>query len=147
MIGSTASSVHVVFHGEHAPLRHRIKGPLAGCTVREPHPWRYCRACKNSYMRQKRAEGKWRQIYNEKVLARARVNTRIRRGQMFKQPCEVCGEIKVQAHHTDYGKPLEVRWLCKVHHRAADVASGIALGGRKTKGPRNGDSASASFGN
>lgn len=37
-----------------------------------------------------------------------------------KQPCEVCGkETDVHAHHDDYGKPLEVRWLCRTHHLAA----------------------------
>ncbi|MFC3331681.1 hypothetical protein ACFOEM_04310 [Paenalcaligenes hominis] len=30
--------------------------------------------------------------------------------------CEVCGKSKVDAHHDDYSKPLEVRWLCREHH-------------------------------
>jgi ferredoxin len=34
-------------------------------------------------------------------------------------PCEVCGDVlNVQAHHDDYDKPLEVRWLCRKHHQA-----------------------------
>ena len=37
-------------------------------------------------------------------------------GQLTKQPCEVCGLKKVDAHHEDYAKPLEVRWLCRKHH-------------------------------
>jgi hypothetical protein len=32
------------------------------------------------------------------------------------QPCEVCGKQPAEAHHGDYNKPLEVRWLCKTHH-------------------------------
>lgn len=37
-------------------------------------------------------------------------------GKITKQPCEVCGAV-AQAHHDDYSKPLEVRWLCPVHHK------------------------------
>jgi hypothetical protein len=33
-----------------------------------------------------------------------------------RQPCEICGE-KAEAHHDNYDKPLEVRWLCFFHHR------------------------------
>jgi formylmethanofuran dehydrogenase subunit E len=34
------------------------------------------------------------------------------------QICEIenCNEIG-ERHHDDYSKPLEVRWLCKKHHR------------------------------
>lgn len=40
----------------------------------------------------------------------------IRSGQLVKQPCQVCGDPKSQAHHDDYSKPLEVQWLCSKHH-------------------------------
>jgi hypothetical protein len=40
-----------------------------------------------------------------------------------RQPCEVCGAIqnpgkrkKIQAHHVNYNKPLEVVWLCTDCH-------------------------------
>ncbi len=39
-----------------------------------------------------------------------------RRGDIIKQPCEVCGDTKGNAHHDDYRKPLELRWLCRSHH-------------------------------
>jgi hypothetical protein len=38
---------------------------------------------------------------------------------LARQPCSVCGAMKVEAHHTDYSKPLEVVWLCKKHHAEA----------------------------
>jgi len=40
----------------------------------------------------------------------------IRDGRIERKPCEVCGSTKVHAHHDDYHKPLEVRWLCVTHH-------------------------------
>lgn len=40
----------------------------------------------------------------------------IKSGFLIPKPCEVCGEAKVDAHHDDYTRPLEVRWLCRNHH-------------------------------
>ncbi len=53
-----------------------------------------------------------------KKSATTAVNNAIRDGRLVKHPCEVCGNPKAQAHHDDYGKPLEVRWLCTAHHAA-----------------------------
>lgn len=53
-----------------------------------------------------------------KVNASNAVARAIRKGVLTKQPCEVCGtEVRVEAHHPDYTKPLEVKWLCRTHHR------------------------------
>lgn len=49
------------------------------------------------------------------MSARAKARQALRRGQLERQPCEVCGE-HAEMHHDDYSKPLEVRWLCKRHH-------------------------------
>lgn len=32
-------------------------------------------------------------------------------------PCEACGTPKAEAHHDDYSKPLNIRWLCPAHHK------------------------------
>lgn len=49
--------------------------------------------------------------------ARWQVGRAIRTGKLKKKPCERCGELKVQAHHRDYYKPLEVIWLCRPCHQ------------------------------
>ena len=42
----------------------------------------------------------------------------IRDKRLISQPCVICNSPKVEAHHTDYCKPLGVVWLCKIHHSA-----------------------------
>lgn len=63
----------------------------------------------------------WQKIIKErepeKYKARHAVSNAIRDGKLKKQPCAICGELKVQAHHEDYSKPLEVVWLCNKHHK------------------------------
>lgn len=49
--------------------------------------------------------------------AHALVNMAVKLGILKRQICEVksCGMDAI-AHHDDYFKPLEVRWLCEMHH-------------------------------
>lgn len=51
-----------------------------------------------------------------KQKAHGRVAYAIRSGYLTKLPCEKCGEKKVYAHHDDYKKYLDIRWLCSKHH-------------------------------
>ena len=51
----------------------------------------------------------------QKRRARAMVQRAIARGDIIVQPCTICG-AKAEAHHDDYTKPLDVRWLCPLHH-------------------------------
>lgn len=56
--------------------------------------------------------------YPEKVAARNAVYAAIKSGKLVPQPCEVCGATEdVHGHHDDYTKKLDVRWLCRKHHR------------------------------
>jgi hypothetical protein len=53
---------------------------------------------------------------NPKYLkAHALVGYAVRIGRIHPKPCEICG-LKAEAHHEDYKKPYEVRWLCRFHH-------------------------------
>lgn len=60
---------------------------------------------------------------NEKARAHGKVGKAIRDGHLVRRPCEVCGHEEAIAHHDDYSKPLEVRWLCSVHHGRAHSAN------------------------
>jgi hypothetical protein len=55
----------------------------------------------------------------ERHLARLAVKKALRSRLIFRKPCYLCGKEKSQAHHENYSKPLEVRWLCAQHH--ADI--------------------------
>ena len=62
-------------------------------------------------------------IYSDKQV-HSITEKAIGRGLLKPDCCEVCGangvmadgRNEVQAHHDDYNKPLEVRWLCQKHH-------------------------------
>ena len=60
---------------------------------------------------------KFRKENPDKYKAHMAINNGKRAGLVTKKPCEVCGTTKrLESHHDDYSKPLEVRWLCSVHH-------------------------------
>ena len=69
-----------------------------------------------TYKRSKIYDVPWPLRNPEKRKAQTKVGNAIRDKKLFKQPCEKCGNEKVEAHHDDYSKPLDVRWLCKKHH-------------------------------
>ena len=52
-----------------------------------------------------------------KRSAHSKVQRALINKELIKYPCEVCGTTEIiEAHHDDYSKPLDVRWLCKTHH-------------------------------
>lgn len=44
------------------------------------------------------------------------VHRALKTGRLTKLPCLTCGDVKTDAHHDDYSKPLDVKWLCRAHH-------------------------------
>lgn len=67
---------------------------------------------------------KYRERFPNKYKAHNIVNNAIRDGKLFREPCEVCGSVKSVAHHGDYLKPLNVRWLCQAHHKQWHAENG-----------------------
>lgn len=49
--------------------------------------------------------------------AHVAVSRAVKAGVLEKLPCYFCGGERVDAHHHDYNKPLDVTWLCKPCHR------------------------------
>jgi hypothetical protein len=54
--------------------------------------------------------------YKQMQKAHGLVRRAIDSGRLTRMPCEKCGVNEAEAHHMDYSKPLEVKWLCKSHH-------------------------------
>lgn len=72
----------------------------------------------------------YRRKYPRKYKAKSMVGNAIRDGKLFKEPCEACGSKNhIHAHHDDYAKPLNVRWLCAAHHRQWHCKHGEGLNG------------------
>lgn len=86
----------------------------------------YCLKCKGQMHKNwmKSKGGQW--AYStmrgtrHKLVARAYVNHLVQRHQLIPQPCEVCGNLEVEAHHNSYENPLDIRWICKEHHDALE---------------------------
>jgi hypothetical protein len=57
----------------------------------------------------------------KKIKARSAVKHAISKNEIQKEPCAVCGNHKVQGHHEDYDKPLDITWLCIRHHNDRHV--------------------------
>lgn len=71
--------------------------------------WRKANGYKN--------ELSWQSKHPERVAAQRKARYALKIGLISKTPCNFCGSEEVVAHHPDYNKPIEVVWVCKVHHR------------------------------
>ena len=58
----------------------------------------------------------------DKYKATSRINHLVEKGKLAKpMACEVCGKVgRVEAHHANYSKPLDVIWVCKKCHYKLD---------------------------
>lgn len=61
-----------------------------------------------------------RKKHPEKEVAHRKVAYAVRNGTLKKTPCIHCGDPKVEGHHRDYFKPLDVVWVCRKCHRTIE---------------------------
>lgn len=118
--------------------RQRVgRNPICKCGRTKEYPDSgYCRFCVNESKRllrdKNKLDPKWVEMDTKRNIARFAENAdqkmkqtcrlltlaAIRKGVLSYLPCEVCGvdDDTVEAHHDDYSKPLQIRWLCSWHH-------------------------------
>lgn len=101
-------------------VENALTAPAATRRVRPPQS----APNKAKYMR------RWREKSGKKYRVIQMTQCAIRSGKLVRGPCEVCGTSKrVGAHHDDYNKPLDVRWLCGTHHRIWHAENGPGANG------------------
>jgi ribosomal protein S27AE len=61
----------------------------------------------------------WRKKHPEAVFAKLKVAKALKNGLIIKpKKCSKCGRItRLNGHHPDYSKPLEVLWVCGSCHK------------------------------
>jgi len=70
----------------------------------------------------------YREKYPNKYKAHNLVRYAIKVGNLVSEPCCICGkEDGTCAHHDDYEKPLNVRWMCPPCHKQWHDANGEGL--------------------
>lgn len=93
-----------------------------------------CKECHSRYNKEHYRKNKHVFQERDRKYAKSSVKTKavaavagaIKKGKLIRQSCEKCGAEKTDAHHDDYAKPLEVRWLCRSHHIAWHAEFGEA---------------------
>lgn len=77
----------------------------------------WCNSCIAEWARENRLRhSELPDEQRKRANARSYLNVYLRKKKVKKEPCVICGEPEVEAHHNDYGKPLEVVWYCRKHH-------------------------------
>jgi hypothetical protein len=66
---------------------------------------------------------KHRNEFPEKEIARNRANQAVIYGRLkIEKQCSGCKKVaKLQKHHSDYSKPLQVKWLCPSCHKRLHI--------------------------
>lgn len=78
-----------------------------------------CKLDKDAKHRKYISDKKYRKNNPEKSLAKSRLQHKITEKKIMKPSCcSICGKkTNLQAHHSDYSRPLEVLWVCDSCHK------------------------------
>lgn len=66
----------------------------------------------------------WRSKNQEKVWCYQQLQHAVQKGDVLKSAtCQTCGatDVRIEGHHPEYSKPLDVMWLCSPCHRDLHV--------------------------
>lgn len=86
----------------HAERERRVRVPYTELTDDQR-----ARRCENS--------SRWEKRNQLKKAAHRAVKRALATGRLVRSQCEQCEQVG-EAHHDDYSQPLNVRWLCRLHH-------------------------------
>lgn len=89
---------------------------------------RWCLQCKAAYMRATRKGKPVPEQARKKDILRSYAHVMVKRGKIARENCAVCGDAKTFIRFSIYELPLQIRWLCKTHHRE-DQLNARALAG------------------
>lgn len=81
-----------------------------------------------------KAKANWRKGNPKKYRAHIAINNAVKLGKVQKpSTCQSCKKDipsrRLQAHHDDYSKPLDVRWLCAPCHNQWHIQNGPGANG------------------
>lgn len=109
--------------------RHNRDGLRSTCKKCELELGREFRKTHPDKRKRVRDRTKYRNLAEErpKYAARLTLNVAVRLGKVQKpKTCEINDETckgRLEGHHFDYSKPLEVVWICKKHHMEKHLTS------------------------
>ena len=82
-----------------------------------------CRACEKQRDHERIGSDKltlasrlWKIFNPVRAAALTAAAAALRRGELVRQHCAVCGEVRAVSHHPNYARPLHVLWFCRRHH-------------------------------
>lgn len=79
-------------------------------------------------------QAKWDAANPKAKWAHQALRSAEKKGLIERGPCEVCHAVHgvdgviIHGHHDDYDKPMQVRWLCILHHRQLHAAKKAEAG-------------------